>query len=403
MCLLSYIVSTYDSESYEPLCGKEWQSRYHKLHDSIMTGTSDPKYFISVPVKAGLADNMFGYVSGFLWSLMTDRAFLILHDPNLQGCQQRTIEFAYESNSIDWRSPLINQSHYGCLLPPYNKLGHGSGNCSNETINFNGHFHMTVRRIRSVNVISSAFTEHNLTTVLHDRNIILFANNRGVTYNMFNHPLYKDKLTQMGFKKETMFSCLYQFLFKIKKDICTGNCKATENMLMEAGREGSNTIRIGIQSRNPLHTNATYHMNCAQELAQHYESQGKKVLYLLITSNLDLQKNLKREYGEKLLLPEREASEVTPLDDTGLLDDGVHCNAHIAKDKRAMIQSARDTYLFSMTDIQIVSSRSGFGLFGAMMRPHSHPLIYRIDGARTCADRLEGDDLQDIANEWSGL
>lgn len=399
--ILCQVYAAYESSSFEHVCGRGWQGKYEQLHSSIMSGKSEPKYFISVPVEAGLADIVFGYISGFLWALMTDRAYLIVYDPHLHGCQQRTVEFAYKHHGIDWRSPFINQSTYACMIPPYDS---GSGRpCTTNPIAFNGKDNMTLAQIRAINGIPDEFKESNFLTSLKDRNVALFANNRGATYNMFKHPLYKDKLTEMGFKKETLFSCLFHFLFKINEDVCVGGCKTTEKALIEAGKEGSNTIRIGIQSRNPGNSQAPQHMSCAQELTQYYESQGKKVLYLLISANVNLQQSLKTQFGDKLVLAQGEPQELIQVHDRGPKDDGVHCDAIIKEDRQAMLDSARDVHLLSLTDIQIVSIRSGFGVFGAMARPHLNPILYRIEGQRTCADKLEGDDLQETADDWSGL
>lgn len=76
---------------------------------------------------AGLADVILGYVSGFLWALLTGRTFLILHLPNLDGaCNSRSVEYAYHHRFTDWSARQLDfQDHalpvqsYECLLPPY--------------------------------------------------------------------------------------------------------------------------------------------------------------------------------------------------------------------------------------------------------------------------------------------
>jgi hypothetical protein len=52
-----------------------------QLNFHITTG----KYIVGVPVMAGLADVLLGYVSSLLWALITGRTFLIMDLPNLDG------------------------------------------------------------------------------------------------------------------------------------------------------------------------------------------------------------------------------------------------------------------------------------------------------------------------------
>jgi hypothetical protein len=47
----------------------------------------------------------------------------------------------------------------------------------------------------------------------------------------------------------------------------------------------------------------------------------------------------------------------------------VECDRRAQQDKTAIMESARDMHLLSLTDINIFSSSSGFGVVSAMMRP----------------------------------
>jgi hypothetical protein len=76
---------------------------------------------------AGLADVILGYVSGLLWALLTERTFLILNLPNLDGaCNSRSVEYAYHYRFVDWsarqydfQDKCLPLQSYECLLPPY--------------------------------------------------------------------------------------------------------------------------------------------------------------------------------------------------------------------------------------------------------------------------------------------
>jgi hypothetical protein len=382
------------------ICGSTWHIRYADLHRSIVSGESHPKYLISVPVEAGLADIMFGYVTGFIWSLLTDRAFLILHDEHLEGCEQRTIEFAYNSHHIDWKAPHIEQSVYNCLSPPYNN----PLPCDKSETFMLGQKSLTFGHVHAINSIISQFRQGNLSNILGDKDVIFLTSNRGMTYHLFDHPLYKDKLTEMGFKRETLFSCIFQYLFKINSDVCVHGCENTRRALLTAGADGANTVRIGIQVRNQHATSAPQHFNCVDGLLKFYSAQGKKVLLLLITASTALQQSMKELYKDQLLLATGDPQGVVEVHDRPPATSLNDCSKTVESDRQAMLDSARDVYLMSLTDIQIVSKDSGFGIFGGMSRPHSHPIVYKIgDDQRQCEDLPQGDDLSVFADYWSGF
>lgn len=95
VCLLPSIDGSTAREDYVATCGWGWQERYMQLHADTVAGKRDGKFVVAIPVKAGLADVIHGYISAFLFALLTDRAFLILRVPRLDDNTQRSVEFAY--------------------------------------------------------------------------------------------------------------------------------------------------------------------------------------------------------------------------------------------------------------------------------------------------------------------
>ena len=61
----------------------------------------------------------------------------------------------------------------------------------------------------------------------------------------------------MGLERETAFPCIFNYLFKLKDDVCSGDSKKVESQLIEAGKSG--VIRIGIQVRNTEADDAPEH------------------------------------------------------------------------------------------------------------------------------------------------
>lgn len=398
------------------LCGlgSNWRKEYHDRHQSMINGHIPGRYIINVPVEAGLADIVFGYVAGFIWALLTNRTFLIIHDEHLRRieygyCVQRTIEHAYLPHGFDWIAPYINKSHYNCMAPLYENLPE----CKDSKLKLfpNDNKELTYSHVYQVNGgLKDIFYNGDLDKV-KSTDIIFFNSNRGITYHIFDNPLYKDKLTNMGFTRNTLFGCIFHFLFKMNNDVCIDNCKETESKLIEAGK--NHIIRIGIQVRNQADSNAYEHTKCVSELVNYYESNNHQVVILLISANIALQRNMKDKYKEKLLLPLGKPATVIEIHDREEThkDNAIkisNCTNEVLRDKQSMLDSARDVHLLSLTDIQVVSRDSGFGILGAMNRPRTHPIIYKmrlgVGGANpNCADNLNGDNITLFADTWSGF
>lgn len=126
-----YAAITDYQEEYNSVCKSNWQKRYENLHKKIVSGDIAGKYIVAVPVLAGLADILLGYVSAFMWALLTDSAFFILRVDPFFDFTQRNIEMAYHSPFINWVAPSsIDKSIYGCMMPRYHK----TFNCSDSNL-----------------------------------------------------------------------------------------------------------------------------------------------------------------------------------------------------------------------------------------------------------------------------
>lgn len=80
-------------------CG-DWQDDYTKLHNSILKGTSPPRFAVSLSIdKTGLADKLTGIITEFYYALLTRRAFQITHG------NQPPFEAAYDAPFINWMRP----------------------------------------------------------------------------------------------------------------------------------------------------------------------------------------------------------------------------------------------------------------------------------------------------------
>lgn len=416
------------NEDYDAVCGNNWQTKYTETHQAILNGDLPQRYLVSVPVKAGLADVLLGYVSGFLWAILTNRAFMILHVDSMDNCvndrmgmsscrcNQRSIEHAYSTNKIDWKAPTLDRSQYRCMMPPYSE----SFACNENHLTRFREADKNESRIIHLNQVNGGYRDEfemmDMTRFPrheYQAELFMFASNRGITYNIFNNPFHIQTLKDLGLRRETVFPCLFNYLFKINDDVCVDGCKETEAKLKRAGDDG--IVRIGIQVRDQNAGDAPEHFYCADSLITYYEAQGKQVIVLLVTASHALQvKKLQQYTPEKLLLPNGKPSEIVSVHDreddrNEEISEG-DCEVKTKKDEQAMRDSARDAYLMSLTDMQIIGRGSGFGVLGAMSRPRSEPALFRMvqmDGEdpdlRMCNATLDGDPLAIFAHAWSGL
>jgi hypothetical protein len=393
---------------------QKWGPKYQKMWNDVMDPNGKAytkKYAISIPIKAGLADVLLGYVTAFLMSYFSDRAYLIQKVYSLESeCDTRMIEYGFTFRHFNWTVPFdIERSRYLCLLPQQGGGGYGRNVCADKQP-FKlrpTDTHMSTSKSRSImgGEVKQGFCNNGRCEDLRipqSEDVMFYMGNRGGTYNIFNNTYHNDALREMGLLPETALSCVFHYLFKRKPETCEGECLKVESRL-SASSARSDAVTIGIQVRN----SDAYkeHFYCAENLRDHYLKQRKEVTFLFVTSDANLQKKMKEKYGDSLVLPNGEPSTITGVHDrrnTG------NCTEQAVADRTSILESVRDMHLLSLTDMQIISRDSGFGLFGALMRAKEEPVIYRMNLGSTpvwrdCAAEPKGDSLAVFANAWSGL
>jgi len=97
----------------EASCGT-WQKSYRYLHHSILKNNVPARYVVSIPVRAGLADNLTGLVTQFLFALLTNRAFL-----RTSYEHSIPLEEVFQSPRIELHNNSLPIYLFSCLLPPY--------------------------------------------------------------------------------------------------------------------------------------------------------------------------------------------------------------------------------------------------------------------------------------------
>lgn len=109
------------------ICGFLWQIDYYRYFDEVEKHVeamrpSERRYLFMGPTHTGPADNIFGFVSFFLFALLSKRAYHYI-----PFCETHNIaynlEVAYKPRSFNWsHAPSFNisEDHLRCLYSPYN-------------------------------------------------------------------------------------------------------------------------------------------------------------------------------------------------------------------------------------------------------------------------------------------
>ena len=206
--IASLYVAASASDGGHELCGSgSWQKKYTKLHAEMTKGEIKGKYIVGVPVLAGVADVMLGFVSTFLWALLTDRVFYVLRINDLNHkCNERTMEYAYDYHHVNLSAPAaFTKPYYECMLAPYPE----ETPCSDQTITLPPHpTPLSLRHLRYINSGLSAVKTVDMTQHDQQGDVLVISTNRGTTHNIFENPHHKAALAEMVTQIPTNM-CIY--------------------------------------------------------------------------------------------------------------------------------------------------------------------------------------------------
>lgn len=210
-----------DSAIADPaICGQSWQASYFNYFETtnerlITLPPHQRRLLLSVAVRAGPADIYLGIVTWFLFALVSKRLFYYIP---LRGEHNHSfdVELVYHPASFDWSSGLklnLSEQYYQCLMPPYDE-DHES--CLIEGPMFSPDTtNSTFEALNYVNKQLNSFQSGNITEDTDLINVVQVVSNRGYVYSLFDNPLYNQTLAHMGLKRDTAFSCLFNYLFKL--------------------------------------------------------------------------------------------------------------------------------------------------------------------------------------------
>ncbi|GAQ83628.1 hypothetical protein KFL_001550180 [Klebsormidium nitens] len=358
-------------------CGN-WQDEYTKLHNSIINGTSPPRYAVSLYVeKTGLADKLTGIITEFYYALLTRRAFQITHG------NQPPFEAAYDAPFINWTRP-------------------------NDFVEPNGPFWGLVNMDEDSVEIFRTQDLREFPEGTADAETVYIQSNRGRTHVLFDNPFHRQQLLDWGLRPDTAFACAYHYLFSLTDRISPEMKR--EISVLEGAKDA---LKIGIMVRvgdhvfkgdddTPLET-AAADLACVEQIEENRLRSGQQVLWYFLSESLTLRQKVKERYGDKVLT---NTERVAKHPDCTL--NGESC-AQAERDSAAagLVFGAAQVHALAMTDVQVFTRDSGFGRIGAWLSAvsHCHPLaLYAIAQRqpRSCSIG-SSDDLRASSLEWAGI
>lgn len=240
--LVLFLVHSYalaasaSSKYFRPQCGN-WQDDYTKLHQRIMSKEDpDGKYLISIAPPQGLADRVGGFVTHFLFALLSGRAFLHATPPGLphlsvayepgSGGIETDISF-YPPSVVRFDDELFNLTpagyNYSAAAAQAPDRGRGIDRTQDYGLYLNAGVTMSPKQriaIRKKNKRLFQFSNLNrlpaYPSAAAARRLILLGN-RGFSYAIFDNPHHNETLVhRYGLSRENAFKCVFEYLWRFK-------------------------------------------------------------------------------------------------------------------------------------------------------------------------------------------
>ncbi|CAB4392105.1 unnamed protein product [Rhizophagus irregularis] len=316
-------------ESLDSSCGT-WQKNYAKLHEDILTGRTEQKYVAYVCEAnsncGNLGDRILGMTSTFLFSLLTNRAFLSDWQAPLP------LDAIFDSPNIDWSYDSLDPE------PTIKDLQSSEIN----VIDFDAQ------------QIDNQFLLSNWSTKYPDP-FIKFHTNRGMIIRTFDSKYYAQPLKEIGLRPHTAFGCIFDYLFRPSTSTMSFISKYTSLFSL------NNIFSVGIQIRIRGDTNALqdykHFFHCADQLTQTYAVPDHKVIYFLITDSEALRNEAVQKLEHVII--------------SGLPIQSNHSHHDHADDvNNAIIEN----WILSKTDYRIISP-GGYGKLAAFHSKQLHTTV----------------------------
>ena len=387
---------------YKRECGVRWQRSYlsRTADRSSDHDLAAQRLLIALPkYQRDPAESIMVYISSFLWALLTDRQLLVIPPEMLYDCDASSLFEVFSSPNFIWHASPASLGLQKISL-------HNLTSLPLRMIDIYGR---RIANLLSKEGSQAVEMQSNLnfdTIGDHPRrsDTLLTSLNESLIIKLFNSPRHREAMTFKGLRPETTFACVFHFLFRFKRSLCSGPCSEAENRLLEAGREGK--VRLGVQLSFECSAAPQYEF-CLQSLLSEYSNEGRPVVILFITESLHIQRIFKEKYGDQLILPTGDPSPPKDFIPQELYNkekkSAEECTRIKALDTHRTLQTARNIHLLSLTDVQIVSTNGALGIVSALSQLRSNRTMFGVSldhNERKSCSLNASDDLQFFAERW---
>ncbi|WIA21391.1 hypothetical protein OEZ85_000607 [Tetradesmus obliquus] len=387
-------------------CSSSWIQEYAELHAKIRSGSSPPRFLVSVPVEAGIADRLAGMMSEFYLAMLTKRAFTTAPHAMLPGwgavCDAPHFNWTSAPDGLlDDAVDTLKYTYKG--QPGY--LGDRPFPASVDRSKY--------AALYLVNSGGDFFATDDLTQLPVNKTevpYLLASSNRGHTFHIAHNPHHKPTFWRHGLPAHDAFMCGFFWLCRPNAAVL-GYYERYWKMLADP-----TALKIGIQMRQgdwalngadkgqkageAMLERASRWFECAERLEKAFAAPGQKVIWFLNSDSHQFRVSAKQKFGDKLIT------------DTDLVMWHPDC-ATINPEKcqrdlmdLSFVHSLGSILSFSMMDYHVVTDESGFGRLGAWLSGRWSNIyeivLYPETEALSCDPRKPTPPDVD-AGMWSGV
>lgn len=393
--------STHNHVSKSSDSPKTWQQAYINMHRRILNGSEPQRYLVMVTVEAGFSDRMIGVLTGFMFALLTNRAFQIITYGSLPR-----FEAAFTAPNIDWSRPKDPDYLINNLKFTYRRVRGYIGNRSyGSNVDTKRYWPMYLINDDAQNSFYSYDNVSNYPLNHSDVETVFMASNRGRIVQLFNNPYHQSALLSMGLRPETAPRTIWNFLFAPNQFVNRAMAreftalKSTEILKIAINiRVGDHVFSPEGDKKTELEPFLTY-FTCASQIESFAKTKNRQVIWYVTSDSLRLRQLAKTRYPDKVLTEENLRYFHGDCGDRNAKSFG-GCGKN-AQDFSIQM-AAGQVLAMSMCNYIVVPGNSGFGFLAAWLGAPWHN-VYRLDQMNRSCSQRDYDSIERLSSVWTGM
>ncbi|BGP13161.1 hypothetical protein JCM10213_000261 [Rhodosporidiobolus nylandii] len=337
----------------------QWEANYTRMHKEMISGEREPWVLEFVCHEGGFcggyADRMLGIISTFLYSIISNRAFFMRWE------HPAPPDLIFDSPNIDWSRPF-NTSSTTEARAPFNNMTFGS---SIQAHNWDWQLDQFFPKFYKDYAAETGGAKPWVTLDV----------NRGVVFRSFYYDTIIPRLEELGIKFTTAYACLIKYLFRPKPAVLKFISQYTSLFSLPEYFVVGVQVRTGDASmfcaNCDKHTVGLYkqYFDCADALAKRYAHPSQKKLIYLITDSNNLEEDALKTFNGSIVVTGLEQSH----DELKYMNKNGTEVVHTSLD--GYMRTVAESFIFSNTDYQILTQRSGFGKIPTWQRGKDHTTV----------------------------